>query len=97
MPTSTLKVFEVDETNDSDTEDYSFRKPDRNLIQFRSNLVVRWEYVPGSEIYLVWSQGSFPDARNDLDSPLTRSLFENIFEQRPQNIFLVKFTYRFLL
>lgn len=89
-------VFSIDENRDGAT-DYSFGKPDFNFIQFRSNLVVRWEYVPGSEIYLVWSQGSTPDAYRDLDTPLVRSLFDNVFEQKPQNIFLVKFTYRFLL
>lgn len=88
--------FVVDENSDGNI-DYSFSKPDFNFIQFRSNLVMRWEYVPGSEIYLVWSQGSFPNARNDLDTPVVQSLFGNVFEQRPQNIFLVKFTYRFLL
>lgn len=31
--------------------------PDFNFKQFRSNLVIRWEYRPGSVIYLVWSQG----------------------------------------
>ena len=59
--------------------------------------MLRWEYVPGSEVYLVWSQGSTPDAYRDLDSPLLNSLIDNVFEKRPQNIFLLKFTYRFLL
>jgi hypothetical protein len=88
--------FLVDENRDGST-DYTFGKPDFNYIQFRSNLVVRWEYIPGSEIYLVWSQGSMPDAYDDLDTPLVKSLFDNVFEEKPQNIFLVKFTYRFLL
>ena len=39
------------------TADYSFGNPDFNFKQFRSNLVARWEYTPGSVIYLVWSQG----------------------------------------
>lgn len=86
----------VDENRDG-LADYSFSEPDFNYIQLRSNLVLRWEYVPGSEFYLVWSQGSLPDAGNDLDTPLLRSLFDNVFEQRPRNIFLLKFTYRFLL
>lgn len=90
--------FGVDEDRDG-TVDYSFGKPDFNFTQFRSNLVVRWEYVPGSEVYFVWSQEAFPDAYNDLDSPLPRSLFGNVFDgqQKPTNIFLVKFTYRWLL
>lgn len=88
--------FVVDENRDGIT-DYTFNASDLNFVQFRSNLVVRWEYVPGSELYLVWSQGSTPDAGSGLGTPLLRSLFDNVFDKRPQNIFLVKFTYRFLL
>jgi hypothetical protein len=88
--------FKVDEDHDG-AYDYAFNTPDFNYIQFRSNLVVRWEYVPGSEVYLVWSQGNVPNAYSDLSTPLARSLYENVIDQRPQNIFLVKFTYRVLL
>jgi len=88
-------TFSVDENADG-TPDYSFSKPDFNFIQFRSNLVVRWEYIPGSEFFLVWSQGATPDAYNDLSTPLVRSLFDNVFDKQPTNIFLVKMTYRFL-
>jgi Domain of unknown function (DUF5916)/Carbohydrate family 9 binding domain-like len=85
----------IDENQDG-VVDYSFTAPDFNFIQFRSNLVVRWEYVPGSEFYLVWSQGATPNAFNDLDTPLPRSLFSNVFEEQARNIFLVKMTYRLL-
>jgi hypothetical protein len=88
-------VYEVDETGDGVT-DYTFAKPDFNFVQFRSNLVVRWEYKAGSELYLVWSQGNTPDVANDLDRPIENSLFENVFSQQALNIFLVKLTYRFL-
>jgi Domain of unknown function (DUF5916)/Carbohydrate family 9 binding domain-like len=88
--------FQVDENSDGNI-DYAFSKPDFNYIQFRSNLVMRWEYVPGSELYFVWSQGVTPNAGADLDRPLAQSLFDNVFEQQPHNIFLLKFTYRFLL
>jgi hypothetical protein len=87
--------FSVDENGDG-TIDYRFRKPDVNFIQFRSNLVLRWEYTPGSEFFLVWSQGAVPDAYQDLDTPLVESLFSNVFDARPTNIFLAKATYRFL-
>jgi Domain of unknown function (DUF5916)/Carbohydrate family 9 binding domain-like len=87
--------FAIDENRDGDT-DYWFSKPDFNYIQMRSNLVMRWEYIPGSEFFLVWSQGSVPDAYTDLDSPLLSSLTTNVFSKKPQNIFLAKLTYRFL-
>ena len=86
----------VDENADGIT-DYSFGKPDFNFVQFRSNLIVRWEYKPGSELYLVWSQGNTAaDAFNDLDTPIFQSLFENAFADQSRNIFLIKCTYRFL-
>ncbi|MCS3797252.1 DUF5916 domain-containing protein [Niastella sp. OAS944] len=90
--------YEVDEQNDG-IIDYSFSKPDFNFVQFRSNFVVRWEYKPGSELYLVWSQSNTPDANGDLekDVALPKSLFNNAFDnQAARNIFLVKWTYRFL-
>ncbi|TMI87258.1 MAG: hypothetical protein E6H06_20025 [Bacteroidetes bacterium] len=85
----------IDENSDG-TPDYSFSKPDFNFVQFRSNLVVRWEYRAGSELYLVWSQSNTPDVASDLDSPLTKSLLNNAFAEHARNIFLVKWTYRFL-
>ncbi|MGC4104602.1 DUF5916 domain-containing protein [Ferruginibacter sp.] len=86
----------VDENNDGIT-DYTFSKPDFNFVQFRSNLVARWEYKPGSELYLVWSQGNTADnAFNELDTPIVKSLFTNAFASQARNIFLVKWTYRFL-
>ena len=90
------EIYEVDENADGQM-DYTFDQPDFNFIQFRSNLVFRWEYVPGSTLFLVWSQGVTPDAFDDLNTPLGQSLFENVFEEKAHNIFLVKFTYRFLL
>ncbi|HYF31747.1 MAG TPA: DUF5916 domain-containing protein [Chitinophagaceae bacterium] len=88
--------FSVDENGDGNT-DYTFNKPDFNFVQFRSNLVVRWEYKPGSELYLVWSQGNTADAFNELDTPVLSSLFDNAFSSdNARNIFLVKWTYRFL-
>jgi hypothetical protein len=87
--------YNVDENKDGIT-DYSFSKPDFNFVQFRSNFIVRWEYKPGSELYFVWSQGNTPDAFGDLDTPVFKSLFENAFADQARNIFLVKWTYRFL-
>ncbi len=49
------EVFEVDEDRDG-TADYSFDDPDFDVREFNSNLVIRWEYRPGSAIFLVWSQ-----------------------------------------
>ncbi len=84
----------VDVNNDNVT-DYSFGNPDFSFIQFQSNLVARWEYIPGSEIFLVWSQG-LTRSGNSQDKLLS-SLGDNIFGQTAHNIFLIKATYRFML
>ena len=87
-------VYSIDEDQDGNI-DYTFNNPDFNFMQFRSNLVVRWEYVPGSELFLVWSQNN--TVSGDPGEEIIRSLRENLFSEKPQNIFLVKWTYRFLL
>ncbi len=40
---------------DHNSETWSFGNPDFSFMQFRSNLVLRWEYKLGSTIYLVWA------------------------------------------
>lgn len=72
---------------------FSIDDPDFNFMQFRSNLILRWEYIPGSEIFLVWSQGN-TNSGNPEDQ-LIPSLTNNLFKQKAENIFLVKYTYRF--
>jgi len=87
--------YYVDENLDGSPE-FDFENPDFSVIQFRSNLVVRWEYVPGSEIFLVWSQdiSQSGDPGQDLLSGLSQNLFGG---KQPSNIFLIKATYRFIL
>ncbi|MGE5760889.1 MAG: DUF5916 domain-containing protein [Gemmatimonadota bacterium] len=67
---------------------------DFNVKEFRSNLVLRWEYKPGSSIYLVWTQG-----RQDFEQAYgTRSFqgdFDNLFHQHPDNTFLIKASHWF--
>jgi hypothetical protein len=86
------ELYSVDENLDG-TADYSFENPDFNFLQFRSNLVLRWEYSPGSTVYLVWSQGR-TDSYNDGEFNF-RNDFRNLFRIKPHNVFLIKFTYRF--
>ncbi len=85
--------FGIDENKDG-LEDYTIYNPDFAFVQFRSNLVARWEYIPGSELFLVWSQGGV--GGGDPQDRLTTSLNDQILKKKLQNIFLVKFTYRFI-
>ena len=86
-------VYKVDEDQD-DEMDYEIYNPDFNFIQFRSNLVARWEYIPGSELFLVWSQGT--TSFGDPQDRILPSLSDNLFSGKAHNIFLVKCTYRFI-
>lgn len=86
-------AYSVDEDVDTVT-DYSFSNPDFSFVQFRSNLVMRWEYIPGSEIFFVWSQGvtGLGDPKNTLGDALRNQ----ILRQKKENTFLIKMTYRFV-
>jgi len=87
--------YNVDENIDG-TTDYSFDKRDFNVQEFLSNLVVRWEYNPGSSVYLVWSQtrsSSNGSGNLDLFNDLG-DLFDT-GDNKPHNVFLIKFSYRF--
>ncbi|WP_309642720.1 DUF5916 domain-containing protein [Flavobacterium sp.] len=86
--------YSVDENLDG-TADYEFDNPDFSQVSFNSNLVIRWEYIPGSEIFLVWSQGIFGEANSRDD--LFTGINNQIFNRKPENIFLIKATYRFVL
>ncbi len=87
--------FLIDDDRDGAT-DYSFGNPDFSFVQFRSNLVMRWEYIPGSELFFVWSQG-VNGFENNADERFTTIIDNSIFGQKPQNTFLIKATYRFVL
>ena len=83
----------VDENKDGLT-DFEFSNPNFSYLSFRSNLVLRWEYISGSEIFLVWTQNSSASA--DPLQPVFRNLESQLFENKSKNIFLIKLTYRFL-
>ena len=86
--------YEIDENIDG-TTDYRFSDPDFSVVQLRTNLVVRWEYVPGSELFFVWSQGA--NGNNEPDNTLFNALDNQVIQKQLNNTFLIKATYRFLL
>lgn len=62
--------------------------PDFNVQSFRTTNVLRWEYRPGSTLFVVWQQGrdgSLPQGDFALGRDLTR-----MFDVAAQNVFLVK-------
>ena len=88
------EAYRVDEDLDG-AVDYSFDDPDFNFRQLRSNLVLRWEYTPGSTLFLVWQQQrSRPGATGEFSAGQD---LNDLFDTYPSNIFLLKFNYWFSL
>jgi len=67
-----------------------------NEKEFNSNMVIRWEYRPGSSIFLVWSQGRDQSDRN-LGSFAPVRDYKDLFAARPDNTLLLKASYWFSL
>jgi hypothetical protein len=76
---------------DGDGTEESFDRPDFNFKQFRSNAVLRWEYRPGSALFVVWSQGRNHFVENG-DFRFGGDV-RDLFGVAPQNVFMVKLSY----
>ncbi len=70
---------------------FSFDNPDFHFLQYRSNLVYRWEYKPGSTIFLVWSQGRTTDGSNG--TFMFNDYSKELRTASPKNDFLIKISY----
>jgi hypothetical protein len=88
-------TYEVRDAEGGPGSRYSFGNPDFGFRQFRSNLVVRWEYRPGSALYVVWSQGRTSDDDRYDDS--LGDNFDALWRSTARNVFLVKFQHWFSL
>jgi hypothetical protein len=80
--------FEYVDTTVFKESDY---QPDFNWKSFNSNVVLRWEYRPGSTLFLVWTQSrenydTMGDFRFKRD-------WDNLFDTIPGNTFLIKLNY----
>ncbi|MBL7067815.1 MAG: carbohydrate binding family 9 domain-containing protein [Candidatus Marinimicrobia bacterium] len=83
--------YEVDKGNDG-IIDYTFEgQTDFNYKQLRSNLVLRWEYLTGSAIYLVWSQG-FTDYESFKPFDIPRDT-RTLFDTDGDNVFMIKISH----
>ena len=60
--------------------------------QFHGSAVVRWEYRPGSTLYVVWTEGRQDDTNQYADQSWMRD-YRDTFRLHPDNTFLVKLAY----
>jgi hypothetical protein len=81
----------ADPDGDGPAQPFQIENPDFNFKFLRGNAVLRWEYIPGSVLYFVWTQ-----TRNDFENNgmfrFGRS-FNRLLDAKADNIFMIKFTY----
>jgi hypothetical protein len=63
-----------------------------NFKAFNSTTVLRWEYRPGSTLFVVWTQGR-QDFVPAMGPQSIKGDFEDLFDLHPNNTFLVKASY----
>jgi hypothetical protein len=73
-------------------ESFSFENPDFSFMQFRSNLVFRWEYKLGSTLYLVWAhdRSGWESVFNPIDE-----ITGDLFGIKGNNILMFKLNFWF--
>ncbi len=83
--------YTVDPDGPGPAEPFSFDDPDFNFRSLRGNAVLRWEFRPGSTLFLVWTQSRSDTAPvGDLD--FSRDV-DALFDAHADNIFLLKLNY----
>jgi hypothetical protein len=70
---------------------YGGDNPDFNYKSFRTTNVLRWEYKPGSTLFVVWQQTR--DASQEYGDVRFSRDFGRIFDTPSHNVVLVKFAY----
>ena len=88
-PDGTVNGYEVDPGTGASS--FTLENPDFSLASLRGNAVLRWEYLPGSTLFLVWTQDRSDDAV-DGEFRFGRSL-RRLVQARGNNIFAVKVSY----
>ncbi len=69
----------------------SLDNPDFSSVSLRGSAVLRWEYLPGSTIYLVWNHNRFENT--EISSFQFRPLMKRLERADPNSIIMLKWTY----
>jgi hypothetical protein len=93
-------VREVSSTPDAESYDDRFSPytppEDADLafkfMQLKTNAVLRWEYLPGSTLFLVWSHGR-QHSSGERSDQTWRNDFGDLLDLHPDNTFLIKVAY----
>jgi hypothetical protein len=74
------------------SETWSFQDPDFSFMQFRSNLVFRWEYLLGSTLYLVWAHDRW--GQENEFHPVS-DIAGDLFNLKGSNFIMIKLNFWF--
>ena len=85
-------VYGVDPDGEGPAGAFYFGNPDFNVKSLRGTIVLRWEYLPGSLLYFVWTQNR-ADYAHPGDFQFRRDLAD-LLTAPGDNIFLIKVSYR---
>jgi hypothetical protein len=81
-------TYTIDPDGSGPAKSFTLANPNFTQQSLRGNAVFRWEYRPGSVLYLAWTQSRFADAGfSEIDFSRDRAA---LLSARPDNIFLVK-------
>jgi hypothetical protein len=83
--------YTVDPDGSGAASSFSFSGPDFNYRSLRGNAVLRWEFRPGSALYLVWNDQREDEVTSGQFHP-RRDLGDTI-EAPGRDIFLIKVSY----
>jgi hypothetical protein len=85
-------AYAIDPDGQGPAPEFSVDNPDFSFKSLRGNAILRWEYLPGSAVFLVWTQ-----SRTNLDDAGVFSLgrgFRRLFTvSETENVFLLKVAY----
>ena len=84
-------VYNVDPDGNGPSNGFSFSDPNFNYKSLRGTAVLRWEVLPGSIFYFVWSHNQ-TNFENPGDFNFSRD-FKNLWRADGDNILMVKFSY----
>jgi hypothetical protein len=84
-------LYRIDPDAAGPAAPFTIRNPNFNVRSLRGTAVARWEYKPGSTLFLVWTQQREGSAAfGDFDVGRDRAA---LFRDRPTNILQIKATY----
>lgn len=89
--TGNIASYTLDPDGSGPATSQTIDNPDFRYLSLRGSAVLRWEYLPGSTLYFVWTQNrqnTEPTGEFNFGQSIN-----NLFDLNADNIFLIKLSY----